>query len=154
MKIKTLTYLYTLWSLILSLAIATIRIFHLFQLSDIVDLELGVLSVMVNDAYIGYVNYSVSSALFPLKIRVLLLLLLSKIDEKYVWCLMESVQICKCSYLYQGIISQNPKRVVNYLKVVHVCFNLLKEDFVKRKGCLIIEQFSSSSKPSDRSDLF
>ena len=32
--------------------VATVRIFHLFQLPDIVDLELGVLSLMVNDAYL------------------------------------------------------------------------------------------------------
>ena len=36
----------------LSIGIATILIFHLFQLPDFVDLELGVLSVMVNDAYL------------------------------------------------------------------------------------------------------
>ena len=32
--------------------IATIRTSHPFQLPDIVDLELGVLFVMVNDAYL------------------------------------------------------------------------------------------------------
>ena len=42
------------------------RIFPLFQLPDIVDLELGVLSVIVNGAY-----YPVFSALFPLKLLVL-----------------------------------------------------------------------------------
>ena len=44
--------------MILSRGIATIRIFHLFQLPDIVDLELGVLSVMVNDAYLWIIPYS------------------------------------------------------------------------------------------------
>ena len=39
-------------------SIATIHIFHLFQLPDIVDLELGVLSVMVNDAYLWIISYS------------------------------------------------------------------------------------------------
>ena len=34
------------------------RIFHLFQLPDFVDLELGVLSVMVNDAYLWIIPYS------------------------------------------------------------------------------------------------
>ena len=34
------------------------HIFHLFQLPDFVDLELGVLSVMVNDAYLWIIPYS------------------------------------------------------------------------------------------------
>ena len=38
--------------LILSRGLAAIRIFHLFQLPDIVDLELGVLPVMVNGTYL------------------------------------------------------------------------------------------------------
>ena len=37
---------------------AAIRIFHLFQLPDFVDLELGVLSIMVNDAYFWIIPYS------------------------------------------------------------------------------------------------
>ena len=48
----------TLLQLILPCGIATIRIFHLFQLPDFVDLELGVLSVMVNDAYLLIIPYS------------------------------------------------------------------------------------------------
>ena len=51
LKIRTSAYLDTSWQLILSCGIATIRISHLFQLPDIVDLELSVLSVMVNEAY-------------------------------------------------------------------------------------------------------
>ena len=43
--------------------------FHLFQFPDIIDLKMCVLSVMVNDTY--FVNYSVLSALFPLKLRIL-----------------------------------------------------------------------------------
>ena len=31
---------------------ATLRIFHLFHLPDIVDLELGVLRIMVKDVYL------------------------------------------------------------------------------------------------------
>ena len=34
------------------------RIFHLFQLPYFVDLELGVLSVMVNDVYLWIIPYS------------------------------------------------------------------------------------------------
>ena len=49
---RILAYLDTLCLLILSRSRAAIRIFHLFQLPDIVDLELGVLSVMVNDTYL------------------------------------------------------------------------------------------------------
>ena len=37
---------------------ATIRFFHLIQHADFVDLELGVLSVMVNDAYLWIIPYS------------------------------------------------------------------------------------------------
>ena len=44
--------------LILSSGIATIRIFHLFQILDFVELELGVLSVMANDAYLWIIPYS------------------------------------------------------------------------------------------------
>ena len=46
----------TLLYLILSSGIVTIRIFHLFQLPDFVDLELGVLSVIVNDAYLWIIR--------------------------------------------------------------------------------------------------
>ena len=42
----------------LSIGIATILIFHLFQLPDFVDLELGVLSVMVNNVYLWIIPYS------------------------------------------------------------------------------------------------
>ena len=41
--------------------------FHLFQLPAIVDMELGVLSVMVNDIC----ELSIFSALFSLKLRIL-----------------------------------------------------------------------------------
>ena len=41
----------------LSSGIATIRIFHLFQLPDFVDFELGVLSVTANDAYLWIIPY-------------------------------------------------------------------------------------------------
>ena len=52
LKMSTLAYLDTLWQLILSRGIAAMRIFRLFQLPEIVDLELGVLSVMVNGTYL------------------------------------------------------------------------------------------------------
>ena len=42
LKIRTSAYLGTLWYLILSRAMATIRIFHLFQLPDIVNVDMGV----------------------------------------------------------------------------------------------------------------
>ena len=44
--------------MVFSNGIATIRIFHLFQLPDFVNLELGVLSVMVNVAYLWIIPYS------------------------------------------------------------------------------------------------
>ena len=42
----------------ISIGIPTILIFHLFQLPDFVDLELGVLSAMVNGAYLYIIPYS------------------------------------------------------------------------------------------------
>ena len=43
--------------MILSSGKATIRIFHLFRLPDFVDLELDVLSIMANDAYLWIIPY-------------------------------------------------------------------------------------------------
>ena len=52
LKIRILASFDNLSKLSLSRGIASICIFHLFQLPDIVDLELGALSVMVNDIYL------------------------------------------------------------------------------------------------------
>ena len=64
-----MAYLDNTLLLILSSDVTTVRIFHLFQLPDFVNLELGVLSVMVNDAYLWIIPYSQHS--FPLKLCVL-----------------------------------------------------------------------------------
>ena len=53
----------------ISRGIASIRSFHLFYFPDIFDLELGVVSVMVNDTYLWMIPYS--QHCFLLKHRVL-----------------------------------------------------------------------------------
>ena len=88
--------------MILSRGIATICIFRIFELHDIVDLELGVVSAMINEAYLfSFVNYFVFLGLFPPKLCVLF-------DEGILSTPVQKDDAPPVPWLYRVTIYENP----------------------------------------------
>ena len=105
----------TLLQLILLSIIATIRILDLFQLPDFVDLELGVLSVMANDAYLWIIPYSQHCFLWN-----------SVFYLRKAYLVHQFKKMLHHPYSYQSTIDKNPIPLQRICVLSYLCLLLTK----------------------------